>query len=689
MHGIIMELTLNNQKQPTLCLNMIVKNESKIIRRLFDSVFPIIDCYCICDTGSTDDTVEIITEYFNNKNIPGKVVHEKFKNFCYNRNFAIQSCIGMSDYILFLDADMILEIKNFNKELLNSSDSFYILQGNDSFFYQNMRIVKNNGLYKYVGVTHEYISTPSDNRILGFEKHDLFIRDFGDGGSKSDKFERDIRLLLDGIRDEPENADRYHFYLANSYHDSGRFGEAINVYKKRIEFGGWKEEVWYSYYRIGLCFKNMGKIDDAIKYWMEGYNFYPERLEGLYEIINYYRINSKHKLGEIIYNQAKKILDLNLKRDNYLFLHDDIYTNKIYYEYTVFAAYIGVNNINYEVIKVLNNSKDENEVSNMLQNMKFYKDILNQKSRIIFDNKLISSINNEDVTFNSSSSCLIPKINNNGYEMNIRYVNYHITDSGSYLNCDKHIISVNKYIEFDKEFNVKNEKWMELKFDNRRYIGIEDIRIFHDIETENILFIGTGFHKNEQIGIVSGNYDVNLLKFNDNELKTNFNNSACEKNWVYVDYKKSTHIIYDWYPLKICKLNNEDGLLSLLETREMPKIFSKIRGSTCGFNYLKKIGDNSNGNIAIDIHESEIWFVTHIVSYENPRHYYHVIVVFDSNMNLKRYSAPFKFEGEPIEYCLSIVVEDEQVLINYSTWDRTTRIGIYDKKYIDSIVKYN
>jgi hypothetical protein len=236
---------------------------------------------------------------------------------------------------------------------------------------------------------------------------------------------------------------------------------------------------------------------------------------------------------------------------------------------------------------------------------------------------------------------------------------------------------LNKYIEFDKEFNVKNEKWMELKFDNRRYIGIEDIRIFHDIQTNDLLFIGTGFHKNEQIGIVSGNYDVNLLKFNDNELKTNFNNSECEKNWVYVDYKKSTHVIYNWFPLQICKLNNEDGLLSLIETREMPKIFSKIRGSTCGFKYFK------NGNI-----EQEIWFVTHMVSYENPRHYYHVIVVFDSNMNLKRYSAPFKFEGEPIEYCLSIVVEDEQVLINYSTWDRTTRIGIYDKKYIDSIVKY-
>ena len=101
---------------------------------------------------------------------------------------------------------------------------------------------------------------------------------------------------------------------------------------------------------------------------------------------------------------------------------------------------------------------------------------------------------------------------------------------------------------------------------------------------------------------------------------------------------------------------------------------------------VKKINENNNGNISIDILEHEIWFIGHIVSYEQPRHYYHIIYVFDSNMNLLRYSAPFKFEGEPIEYSLSIVVEDERELLNYSTWDRTTRIGDYDKKYIDSII---
>jgi tetratricopeptide (TPR) repeat protein len=683
-----MELVLQNENNPTLCLNMIVKNESKIITRLFDSVLPIIDCYCICDTGSTDNTIEIITEYFKNKNIPGKIILEPFKNFCYNRTFALNSCVGMSDFLLLMDADMILEVKNFDKKMLNNGDSFTILQGNESFYYQNQRIIRNNGLYNYIGVTHEYINTPSDNRPHNIEKNSLFICDVGDGGSKSDKFERDIKLLLDGIKDEPKN-ERYYFYLANSYHDSGRFGEAINIYKKRIELGGWVEEVWYSYYRIGLCYKNMGKIENAIFSWMEGYDFYPFRLEGIYEILYYYRINSKHKLGDILYKLARNILDKNLNRDHYLFLHNDIYTSKIYYEFSVFAAYTGITNINYEVIKILNNSKDDGEKNNLLSNMKFYKDILNQSSKTVIDSSFVTKVKDENIVFTSSSSCLIPNVDNSGYLMNVRYVNYTIDEHGIYHNCDKHIISINKFVELDKNFILKNEKTFELLFDGRLYIGIEDIRIFNDIESNELLFMGTGYHENYKIGIVHGIYETNTLKLNGIEIEPNFNKSDCEKNWVFVDYNNSTHIIYDWYPIRICKMNEQKNNLSFLEKRDTPKIFSKVRGSTNGFKYIKNVDSNKNGNISINIVEEEIWFVQHIVSYESPRHYYHIISVFDSNMNLLRYSAPFKFEGEPIEYCLSIIVEEERVLINYSTWDRTTRIGIYDKKYIDSIVKYD
>ena len=685
-----MELTLN-QVYPTLCLNMIVKNESKIITRLFETVSSIIDCYCICDTGSTDNTIELIINYFKNKHIPGKVVVEPFKNFCYNRNYALNACKGMSDFILLLDADMVLQVNEFDKNILNFADSFFILQGNDSFFYQNTRIVRNNGLYFYSGVTHEYINTPPNNISYSFEKKYIFIQDIGDGGSKSDKFERDIRLLTEGITVEPNNV-RYYFYLANSYYDNRQFEKAIEIYKKRIELGDWKEEVWYSYYRIGLSYKELGNLAEAFYYWMEGYNYYPERLEGIYEIIKYYRINSKHKLAEIFYQIAKKILDKNHNRSGYLFLHNDVYESKIYYEYSILAYYFGITNINDEVVKIFNHSKDGSEINSLLQNMKFYKDVLTKKNTIVLDNKFIKNINNEQTVLTSSSSCLIPNQSNDGYHINIRYVNYHITENGSYLNCDKYIITANNYIEYDKDFlNIKNQKMFHLVFDNRQYIGVEDVRIFNDNYTNKIIFTGTGFHQNNKLGIVTGDYDIENGQLNYREITQNFNNTNCEKNWVFVDYNESSHIVYEWYPLKICKINSNNQL-DIIITKEMPALFSRARGSTCGFKYYKKFyennNENNNGNITIDIIETEIWFVTHIVSYETPRHYYHVIVVFDSNMNLLRYSAPFKFQGEPIEYCLSIVVEDDRVLMNYSTWDRTTQIGIYDKKYIDSIVKY-
>ena len=425
---------------------------------------------------------------------------------------------------------------------------------------------------------------------------------------------------------------------------------------------------------------------------MEGYNYYPERLEGIYEIIKYYRINSKHKLAEIFYQIAKKILDKNHNRSGYLFLHNDVYESKIYYEYSILAYYFGITNINDEVVKIFNHSKDGSEINSLLQNMKFYKDVLTKKNTIVLDNKFIKNINNEQTVLTSSSSCLIPNQSNDGYHINIRYVNYHITENGSYLNCDKYIITANNYIEYDKDFlNIKNQKMFHLVFDNRQYIGVEDVRIFNDNYTNKIIFTGTGFHQNNKLGIVTGDYDIENGQLNYREITQNFNNTNCEKNWVFVDYNESSHIVYEWYPLKICKINSNNQL-DIIITKEMPALFSRARGSTCGFKYYKKFyennNENNNGNITIDIIETEIWFVTHIVSYETPRHYYHVIVVFDSNMNLLRYSAPFKFQGEPIEYCLSIVVEDDRVLMNYSTWDRTTQIGIYDKKYIDSIVKY-
>ena len=657
--------TEKNSKEPTLCLNMIVKNESRIITRMFDTVISIIDSYCICDTGSTDNTVELIKDYFAKKNIPGKVVLEPFKNFCHNRTFALKSCAGLSDYVLLLDADMMLDVRKFNKSMLKNYDSFSILQGNDNFYYYNCRIVRNNGQYSYTGVTHEYMNTPSGNRSHNLEKDVIFINDLGDGGCKSDKFERDIKLLLDGIKDEPNNA-RYHFYLANTYGDTNRLEQGIEYYKKRIAFGGWDQEVWYSYYKMGLCYKKMGKMPEAINSWLDGYNLLPQRIENLYEIVHHYRDISKHKLAITFYEIADKMIKENHNRDGYLFLHNDVYTYKLAVEYTIIACYLGIKNIDKQVLQIFNISRDDALNRNLLSNMKFYKNILKPTNLIILDSSKVFDINSEQIKMTSSSSSLISNEANDGYIMNQRFVNYTITDRGSYLNCDKHIITYNKYIEFDKKFQMVKTEFFEEPFVNRRYIGTEDIKLFRDNDNQ-VKFIGTGFHQDHSIGISYGDYDLTNMKIIPNEAKCSFFKSDCEKNWVYTNYKGKTHVIYKWHPLQICNLNKEKGLLELVEERKMPLIFSHCRGSSCGYTY-----------------KNEVWFVVHLVSYEMPRHYYHMIAVFDESLNLLRYSAPFKFNGECIEYCLSIVVEDDRVIMNYSMWDRTSRIGVYDKKYIES-----
>jgi glycosyltransferase involved in cell wall biosynthesis len=650
---------------------MIVKNESKIITRLFDSIISIIDCYCICDTGSTDNTINIIKNYFEKKNIFGKIIQESFINFSHNRNLSLKACEGMSDYILLLDADMKVKINNFNKEILTNYDHFYIFQGNNNFYYKNIRIIKNNFLfhsYKYIGPTHEYISYDDNSSYITIDKNTFFIYDIGDGGCKINKFQRDIQLLTDAINSEPNNCRNY-FYLANSYYDIQNYDEAINFYKKRIDLKGWEQEVWYSYYRIGLSYMNLNNFSSALFYWLEAYDYFSDRIENIYEIVKYYRINSKHKLAYHFYKLAES--KLNLKKDDWLFLHNDIYSYKLYFEYIVIAYYNNIKNINDEFIYLLNSSTDTNINNNTLSNLKFY-EIKLIPAKIIYFNNLIV---NDNINFYSSSSCLIKKHNLN-YLMNIRYVNYKINNNGSYT-YQNNIISLNKFVELDDKFNViqeffiQNDLSNENNINDKTYIGIEDLKIFNF--KNKTFFIGTDYnYQIGKIGISYGTYDYDKnKKLNIIQLQQNFSNTICEKNWIFTTLNDELYVIYEWSPLVICEIQ-ENYIIPII-SKNMPPFFSIIRGSTCE---------------SIDLETGEKWFICHFVSYETPRKYYHIFVLFDNNLNLLKYSAPFKFENQAIEYCLSLLIENDTILINYSTWDKTTQIGIYDKNYIKSLLLY-
>ena len=96
---------MNNKS--SICLNMIVKNEKHIIKQTLDNICSYIDFsyWVISDTGSTDGTQEFIKEYFKEKNIPGELFEDEWRDFAYNRNLAIEHGFNKSDYLFFFDAD--------------------------------------------------------------------------------------------------------------------------------------------------------------------------------------------------------------------------------------------------------------------------------------------------------------------------------------------------------------------------------------------------------------------------------------------------------------------------------------------------------------------------------------------------------------------------------------------------------
>ncbi len=668
---------------PKLCLNMIVKNESKIIRRLFDSVCNIIDSYCICDTGSTDGTPQIIQEYFDAKGIPGKVIEEPFRDFGYNRTYSLLACEKMenADYILLMDADMILEpdasfsVAAF-KQALPCAEAHYIFQGSPTMSYKNVRIVKNNIGIKYWGVTHEVIETPPNSKYSNIGKDILFINDVGDGGAKADKFERDIRLLLRGLEDKPNN-DRYTFYLANSYRENGEKEKAIETYKKRIEIGGWIEEIWQSYYNIGKCYQVLGENEKAISNWLEGYDRFPDRLENIYEIMTYYRRGSKHRLVYEMYRMVKNRLDQCRGKplDN-LFVQNDVYDYKMDYEYTISGYYCNPDKMDIAKLcmQVLGApTVDHSTMMNVLSNYKFYAEKLSLKgSKVEF---LTNVLTHADFVTSTPSMCYLDE----GAKLlvNVRHVNYRIDDKGNYINKDK--IETHNWLTLYDRKTGAIEKEFELEYNrelDNLYVGLEDVRLFEC--GGQVFFTANRGLSSGQMAIECGTINLETGKTESSILKKKGDMKLIEKNWTLFDgldprvTAKSSYaydtmkIVYGWYPLTVYDMNMEyDATMHNV----LPPFFAHVRGSCNGI----RVG-------------SETWFLCHTVSYEDRRYYYHIIVALDAATDkVTRWTKYFTFDGNQVEYALGFLYDKacDSFLVGYSTMDRTTEYMNIGKGVLD------
>jgi glycosyltransferase involved in cell wall biosynthesis len=326
--------------RPTVCLNMIVKNEKDVIERCLQSVSGIIDYWVIVDTGSTDGTQEIIKEFMKKKSIKGELHERPWKNFSHNRNEALRLAKNKGDYTFFIDADEYLVYeKDFQLPLLDK-DYYYITVSHGSSRYGKIQFIRSSMDWEWVGVLHEFLRCPLAKSCDILKDVENIYTTEGARSKDPLKYEKDAEILEAALKEEPNN-QRYVFYLAQSYRDAGNYQRALDYYKKRIEMRGWDQEIYYSLYQIASIKEQLNyPFEEVLESYFQSFLSRPSRAEPLYRISSLYRKQGRFDQG---YQIAKYAAGIR-RPDDLLFVEDYVYRYGILLEQSICAYWVG----NYE-----------------------------------------------------------------------------------------------------------------------------------------------------------------------------------------------------------------------------------------------------------------------------------------------------------------------------------------------------
>ena len=598
-------------------LILMVRNEEKILERCLKAVEGVVDAFCIHDTGSTDRTNEIAREFLETHK--GCLTSSVWQNFGYNRTASFQAAREYltvagydlaTTYGILLDGDMVLQVGTLLSEDLTEV-GYTLIQRGGSLEYPNCRLVRMDHPWVCRGVTHEYWDGP----VKALPKTAAWIDDRNDGGCKSDKFERDARLLEEGLKAEPDNV-RYMFYLAQTYHSLRRFRESIAMYKKRFNAGGWVEEQWYSLYMIGQSWLTLGDPIKFEQYMLKAYALRPGRAESLYKLVKYFREQGQQFKA---YQYMLMGMRIPLSTDS-LFIETPVYTDLFYYEKSILDYYVNADKKegNRSSIDYLLRSSDM--LPNVLSNLQFY--ALPLPSHI----RLLNTPQPFGPEFRSSAVSVVQ------YPYaNVRYVNYWIENGEYKTPRNEAVQTYNAYVNLDsmEVIHRMDDSTVGLPTRDHRIRGLEDVRV------SGGEFTATVHDYDPHIRVMRGTYDRENGIYSNCAVMPSPVNRDCEKNWLLME--GTTDMIYDWHPLRILA---KDGSTTALHST--PPLFSVLRGSACG-----------------RLHKGELWVLAHFVEYTKPRKYYHCFVT----LNKETYkptavSLPFVFKSAAIEYCTSFTISD-------------------------------
>lgn len=668
-----------------LLLLLMVKNESAIIQRCLAHALPYVDAVSLLDTGSTDNTIALATAFLTQTGKPFRIASEPFKNFGATRTVSFQNAQRHAEefgwdlqtsYALAVDGDMVIRPQPAFFSYPLTQNGYHLIQENGHLKYYNLRLMRLSHPWKCIGGTHEYWSGDPTEKI----PYELFyIDDKNDGGCKADKFERDVRLLQADIAADPQNARSY-FYLGQSLKDLGRFDEAIEMFQKRIDLGGWVEEVWYAHLQIGRCYDHKGD-ELLMELWLnKAFKHHPKRAEPLYHLTRYFREKSQHWKAYHYYQKGREI---PYPHDSLLFVEHNIYNGLFSYEATILNSYVKTSphdkvESQIHVIKYLNTYT--HYIDNTFSNISFYcPPLLGPVYDGIYSRLLLPPHGPKDNPdeYQPSSSSIVPiphsEDQDTAYYLNIRMVNYWIDDRGCYhmRSPDGKVKTKNAIIPLNKDYRpLALPRVLEEEYQRHEsnIEGLEDMRLFYYDDKLHFIASSKDISSMGKVVMTMGEYDPIHAKASNVKVLEPPRPSGCEKNWIPIPNKYLEHIpeargranyIFGLNPVQIGSIIPEEadtysGKLHIHTVQNTPTSWRHYRGSSPLVEY--------NG---------KLYCIVHHVKYNSngPRTYLHALVEFSKEMRAVRYTPFFCMRKTAIEYAIGLEIKNDVVTIFFSEND--------------------
>jgi glycosyltransferase involved in cell wall biosynthesis len=293
-------LSREKSKKPILGCLMMLKNEEARILESLTTCKGYVDCFIIYDTGSTDNTIQIITDFCDKHSINVYIIQGEFINFSKSRNVSLDYADTREvHFLLLLDCSDELrggaELLKFLEKEKDSHNNAYLmcqewLSGNiDKYF--NTRLLRARKGWRYHGSVHEWCgdtTIPQGPPVFRMEDNIVLYQDRTKDNNKSGpRFARDKALLLQDYADEPLET-RTLFYLAQTCSCVGDLEEALFYYKLRSELDGFQEEKFHAFQRSGEISEKLGHVwSDTMSYYIKAAE-HSERAEPLVKIAQHY-----------------------------------------------------------------------------------------------------------------------------------------------------------------------------------------------------------------------------------------------------------------------------------------------------------------------------------------------------------------------------------------------------------------